>query len=93
MRDKYGAEQDPYCYPGTTILINLLDLHNDKELAQAEAAFTATQRFFFEQLLFTLGHDITWPKISKDVWVSAYIAGYNGNLQPLADIIRQVVDF
>jgi cell filamentation protein len=36
MVDKYGAGQDPYCSPGTTVLRNLLNLTDDKTLAQAE---------------------------------------------------------
>ncbi|MEH3024240.1 MAG: Fic family protein [Pseudomonas oryzihabitans] len=36
MIDKYGAGQDPYCYPGTTTLRNLLDIHDDELLGAAE---------------------------------------------------------
>lgn len=36
MIDKYGAGQDPYCYPGTTTLRNLLDIRDDELLAAAE---------------------------------------------------------
>lgn len=41
MRDKYGIGQDPYCYPGTTILRNLLDIHNEDELEEAEYELTS----------------------------------------------------
>ncbi|WP_423360336.1 putative adenosine monophosphate-protein transferase Fic [Pseudomonas citronellolis] len=34
--DKYGAGQDPYCYPGTSVLRNRLDLHSDDLLSRAE---------------------------------------------------------
>lgn len=34
--DKYGVDNDPYCYPGTTVLINLLDLRDESSLADAE---------------------------------------------------------
>ncbi len=40
MTDKYGVEQDPYCYPDSTVLINLLGIKNPVELAAAEVAFT-----------------------------------------------------
>lgn len=36
MSDKYGTERDPYCYPGTHILINKLDIHDAETLDQAE---------------------------------------------------------
>jgi len=36
MVDKYGAGQDPYCPPGSTVLRNRLHLTDAKTLAQAE---------------------------------------------------------
>jgi cell filamentation protein len=41
MSDKYGAEDDPACYPGTTVLRNLLDIRDPDQLQQAEAEFAA----------------------------------------------------
>ncbi|WP_159651079.1 Fic/DOC family protein [Vibrio atypicus] len=41
MRDKYGVYHDKYCYPGCDVLINLLNLRDADELAEAEVAFTA----------------------------------------------------
>lgn len=38
--DKYGTENDPYCYPGTNVLRNLLNIEDDEELAEAEEAMT-----------------------------------------------------
>ncbi len=40
----YDAENDPYCYPGSKVLINLADIVRPKELRQFELAMT-TQRF------------------------------------------------
>jgi cell filamentation protein len=37
----YEAEADPYCYPGTTVLINKLGLKNQAELDAFEAEITA----------------------------------------------------
>ncbi|MFW9080947.1 Fic/DOC family protein [Pseudomonas sp. P2757] len=34
--DKYGTDQAPDCYPGTDVLINLLDLRNAEDLDEAE---------------------------------------------------------
>ncbi len=39
----YEAIEDPYCYHGTTVLRNVLDLHTQEELDAFEAAAT-TQR-------------------------------------------------
>ena len=36
MVDKYGVGQDPYCYPGTHILRNKLNIRCEAELDQAE---------------------------------------------------------
>lgn len=36
MLDKYGADQDPYCYPGSSVLRNRLDLHDEESLHEAE---------------------------------------------------------
>ncbi|WP_111976839.1 Fic/DOC family protein [Algibacillus agarilyticus] len=41
MRDKYGANQDSYCYFGTDILINKLNITDHAELSAAELEFTA----------------------------------------------------
>lgn len=50
MIDKYGASQDPYCYPGTTTLRNLLDIRDDELLAAAERDFSrlAASKLTFE---------------------------------------------
>ncbi len=36
MLDKYGVGQDPYCYPGSSVLRNRLDLLDETSLHQAE---------------------------------------------------------
>ena len=38
--DKYGIGDDAYCYPGSNILQNLLNIEDDRELAEAEAELT-----------------------------------------------------
>lgn len=40
MGDKYGVEQDPYCFPGTSILANRLGIKNQPDLTAAELHFT-----------------------------------------------------
>lgn len=41
MTDKYGVGQDPYCYPNTSVLINLLDLKSEHDIEAAEVEFTS----------------------------------------------------
>lgn len=41
MPDKYGVGDDPYCYPGTDVLKNRLNLTDASELEQVEAEITA----------------------------------------------------
>ncbi len=36
MSDKYGVGQDPYCYPGTEVLRNRLNIHDEALLSEAE---------------------------------------------------------
>jgi fido (protein-threonine AMPylation protein) len=40
MNDKYGAEQDPYCYPGTNTLKNLLNIRDEALLEVVEREIT-----------------------------------------------------
>jgi cell filamentation protein len=39
----YDAAPDPYCYPGTTVLKNLLDIRDQALLNEVEALFTAAR--------------------------------------------------
>ena len=47
-----------------------------------------TLRFFFEELVFTLGYTIEWPTITRQEWVDANIAGVSFNLEPLIKIFH-----
>jgi cell filamentation protein len=42
MLDKYGTGQDPYCYPGTRTLRNLLDITDETVLNKAEREISAS---------------------------------------------------
>ncbi len=39
-RDKYGVENDPACYPGTSVLKNLLGIRDETELSSVEITLT-----------------------------------------------------
>ncbi|MFP4462352.1 MAG: putative adenosine monophosphate-protein transferase Fic [Guyparkeria sp.] len=43
MPDKYGVGDDPYCYPGTEVLKNRLNLTAASELNEVEAEITAVR--------------------------------------------------
>ena len=50
-----------------------------------------TLRFFFEEMLFVLGYEITWPTISQNDWIDANIAGIYLDLEPLIAIFTSAV--
>lgn len=41
MPDKYGVGEDAYCYPGSTVLRNKLDIRDETTLSEAEQQLTA----------------------------------------------------
>ena len=48
MRDKYGVAHDSYWYPGSDVLVNLLNIRDADELAEAEAGVTAERYRTYE---------------------------------------------
>lgn len=54
MQDKYGTQQDKYCYPNSDVLVNLLNIVDADELAEAEAAFTAYRYRHYQSTVRTL---------------------------------------
>jgi cell filamentation protein len=48
-------------------------------------------RFFFEELLYSLGYDVSWPQISQQGWIDANIAGVNLDLSLLIVIFEQAI--
>lgn len=58
MHDKYGVEQDVYCYPESTVLTNLLDIREPDKLEEAEAEFTLARAQTYEPAFsnFDLNH-------------------------------------
>ncbi|MDG2394397.1 MAG: hypothetical protein P8M49_12840 [Thalassotalea sp.] len=41
MVDKYGVNDDPYCYPGTDVLINQFEISSNDILESVESELTA----------------------------------------------------
>ncbi|HEM8293742.1 Fic/DOC family protein [Providencia vermicola] len=54
MRDKYGVGEDAYCYSGTDVLINLLNIQDINLLEEAEVAFTMERYLSYQSNLSTL---------------------------------------
>lgn len=50
MHDKYGVQQDPYCYPGSTVLRNLLNIQDSLALEEAERHLTEIRASEFDTL-------------------------------------------
>ncbi len=48
MRDKYSTEEDKYCYPGTDVLVNLLNIKDADKLSEAEIDFTLARYRSYE---------------------------------------------
>ncbi|MCG3728765.1 Fic/DOC family protein [Vibrio cincinnatiensis] len=49
------------------------------------------ERFFFEEMVFILGYELTWPSITQQQWIEANIAGVHANLVPLQAIFSQAL--
>lgn len=50
-----------------------------------------TQRLFFEEVMFSVGYDVTWPPLSQEQWIEANVAGVFLNLNPLEHIFEQAL--
>lgn len=50
-----------------------------------------TLRFFFEEMLFVLGYEITWPTIFLNDWIDANIASVYLDLEPVITIYTSAV--
>ena len=48
-------------------------------------------RFFFEEMLYSIGYKVSWPPISQREWIDANIAGVNLNLDLLKRIFSQAI--
>lgn len=48
-------------------------------------------RFFFEEMLFTIGYEVSWPRIPQQDWINANIAGVNLDLSLLETIFTQAI--
>ncbi|WGV99157.1 Fic family protein [Vibrio sp. YMD68] len=56
MRDKYGAEQDKYCYSNSEVLINRLNILDSDELEKAEVEFTSHRYLSYQSNVAELKH-------------------------------------
>lgn len=80
MRDKYGTGTDPYCYPGTSVLRNLLNLTDEEALSNAERDLSAAA---LEEIEFELPpYDLPyWSRIHRQLFGGVY--EWAGEIEPL----------
>ena len=69
--DKYGTDQAPDCYPGTDVLVNLLDLQNPDDLDEAEryATEVASTKLEFVEPPYTVA---TLRQIHRTLFAEVY---------------------
>jgi cell filamentation protein len=77
----YEATDDPYCYPGTSVLKNLLDLRTQAELDRFEAFITAQRAR--EPL--PPGH------LDHAHYCAPVIASFMGDERPLRELIATLM--
>lgn len=56
MRDKYGADQDKYCYSNSDVLINRLNILDSDELEKAEIEFTSYRYLSYKSNVSEIKH-------------------------------------
>lgn len=68
---RYEVGKDPYCYPGTTVLINKFNIRDQSILDTAEAEFSsaAIREIQFQKPPYTFD---TWRKIHGNLFCSIY---------------------
>jgi len=74
---------DPYVYPGTNVLCNLLDLRDAAELAQ---------RAFLGQIAKAAGHPIAWVHLDAERNVLAARESHRGNNSPLREMFGDLLE-
>ncbi|WP_448107400.1 Fic/DOC family protein [Pseudomonas azerbaijanoccidentalis] len=79
--DKYGTEQAPDCYPGTDVLVNLLDLHDADDLDEAERYLNevASIQLEFVEPPYSVA---TLKQIHRTLFAKVY--GWAGEIRTLA---------
>jgi fido (protein-threonine AMPylation protein) len=99
--DKYGSDQAPDCYPGTDVLVNLLDLRNAEDLDEAERYINevASARLEFIPPPYSLAtlkrvHRTLFEAIypcDQDEWIKACIHSYHGDDDLLVDVFNRCI--
>lgn len=71
MPIKYGTDRDPYCYDGTEILINRLNIRDTQTLEQAELELStlSADEIEFELPSYDLSY---WKEIYKALFGDLY---------------------
>ena len=74
---------DDHCYPGTTVLINKLDIRDQEKLNEAELFIVSVKSLQFEMEPFP--EDLTLRTTS--VFISFYLGNYMTGLVPFVVLI------
>ena len=96
--------KDPYVYPGSGVLRNNLEIHDQQELSQAEADIvraslhpfregnTRSLRAFLGQLAGEAGHRIIWEHLDHKRSLAANVRSLNGQNDQLRTLLDAIVD-
>ena len=74
---------DDHCYPGTTVLINKLDIRDQEKLNEAELFIVSVKSLQFEMEPFQK----IWTLRTTSVFISFYLGNYMTGLVPCAVLI------
>jgi fido (protein-threonine AMPylation protein) len=100
------TDDDPYVYPGTSVLRNHFGIRDAAELAQRESGLTAiriaelerrfegngrTQRAFLGQISSEAGHPLTWTGLDLERNIHASRESHRGNNLPLQEMLNDLV--
>ena len=102
----YEIIPDPYCYAGTSVLINKLNIRDGLGDFCFRLAYYAAElntlhpfrdgngratRTFLQQLAVQAGYRIHWQLTYRKELLSADIAAFNVRLEPLINIYLRIV--
>jgi hypothetical protein len=87
---------DPYLDPASGVLRNLLGITDPGELAQVEAALSASRLIDLERRRlpgsYDAGHHIDWIRMDPDRNVAASVAAHRGDPSPLTEMLGDLID-
>jgi fido (protein-threonine AMPylation protein) len=86
----YESAPDPYCYPGTDVLVNRRDLRDQARLDAYEAMITA-QLAYLALLASKAGHPLALERMDPSAMLAAMIGSFQSDEAPLADLTAKLI--